>query len=82
MYNKFVVFINRKFEPVIVLDNVLNHKEIKFPESFGEPSVRCGGGWWDIKSNVLELYEDSFDFGKYDLKTANSSSVTGLLNHV
>ena len=71
--NKFVIFINREFEPVIVLDNALNHKGIKFPESFGEPSIRCGGGWWDVKNGVLKLYEDSFDFGKYDLETAEDA---------
>ena len=73
MYKKFLVFINRKFEPVIVLDNVRFHKDINFPESFGKPAVRCGGGWWDVNNGVLELYDDSVDFGKYDLETAKEA---------
>lgn len=73
MYKKFVVFINREFEHVIVLDNVWYHKEINFPKSFGKPGARCGGGWWDVNNGVLELYDDSADFGKYDLETAKKA---------
>ena len=49
------------------------HKEINFPESFGKPAVRCGGGWWDANNGVLKLYDDSVDFGKYDLETAKEA---------
>ena len=73
MYKKFLVFINRKFEPVIVIDNVQYHKEINFPQSFGKPAVRCGGGWWDVNNGTLKLYGDSGDFGKYDLETAKEA---------
>ena len=73
MYKKFLVFINKEFEPAIVLDNVRFHKYINFPESFGKPAVRCGGGWWDVNNGTLELYDDSVDFGKYDLKTAKEA---------
>ena len=73
MYKKFIVFINREFEPVIVLDSVRYHKEINFPKSFGKPAVRCGGGWWDVNNGVLELYDNSGDFGKYDLETAKKA---------
>ena len=73
MRKKFLVFINRKFEPVIVLDNVKFHKEINFPESFGKPSVRCGVGCQYVSNGILKLYDDSVDFGKYDLKTAKEA---------
>lgn len=73
MYQKFVVFINRKFEPVIVLDNVYYHKGIKFPETFGKTASRCGGGWWKIKDGVLKLSRTSEDLGKYDLKIAKEA---------
>lgn len=73
MHKKFLVFINRKFEPVIVLGNVRFHKEINFPESFGKPAVRCGGGWWDVNNGTLKLYDDSVDFGKYDLEIAKEA---------
>ena len=73
MHKKFLVFINRKFEPVIVIDNVRYHKEINFPQSFGKPAVRCGGGWWDVNNGTLKLYGDSGDFGKYDLETAKEA---------
>lgn len=73
MHKKFLVFINRKFEPVIVIDNVQYHKEINFPQSFGKPAVRCGGGWWDVNNGTLKLYGDSGDFGKYDLETAKEA---------
>ena len=73
MYKKFLVFINKEFEQVIVLDNVRFHKDINFPESFGKPVVRCGGGWWDVNNGTLELYDDSADFGKYDLETAKGA---------
>ena len=75
MHKKFVVFINIKFEPVIVLDNVWYHKEINFPENFGKPAVRCGGGWWDVNNGTLKLYDDSGDFGKYDLETVKEAFV-------
>ena len=73
MHKKFLVFINRNFEPVIVIDNVRYHKEINFPQSFGKPAVRCGGGWWDVNNGTLKLYGDSGDFGKYDLETAKEA---------
>ena len=73
MHKKFLVFINRKFEPVIVIDNVRYHKEINFQQSFGKPAVRCGGGWWDVNNGTLKLYGDSGDFGKYDLETAKEA---------
>ena len=73
MHKKFLVFINKKFEPVIVIDNVRYHKEINFPQSFGKPAVRCGGGWWDVNNGTLKLYGDSGDFGKYDLETAKET---------
>ena len=42
--NKFIIFINRKFEPVIALAKVNYHKEIQEWPEFGKVIARDGGG--------------------------------------
>lgn len=71
--NKFLIFINRDFEPIIALAKVTYHKEIhEFPE-FGNVIARDGGGWWSLNNGILRLYESSEDFGKYNIEQAKEA---------
>ena len=75
MNKKFLIFLNREFNPVVVLGIVTYHKDIPFPTEFGKPAVRCGGGWWELnkETGLLRLYSDSADFGKYDIEFAKEA---------
>lgn len=71
MYKKFVVFVDEDSKnPVISLDCVEWHKNIKFPEGTVR---RKGGGWWYIEGDTLFLYDLSGDFGKYNVELARQA---------
>lgn len=73
LFNKFIIFINSEFEPVIALAKVNYHREITEWPEFGKVIARDGGGWWSLKDGVLRLYDSSDDFGKYNIEYAKEA---------
>lgn len=74
MNKKFLIFYDSEMEPYILLGIVTYHREIDPTIVIEHPSVRCGGGWWQLtKDRTLRLYGDSDDFGKYDKEVAQEA---------
>lgn len=59
-------------EPIIVLTKGVDyHKNIEMPEN---TVCRCGGGYWSIlNKDTLKLFDESYDFGKYDINLAKEA---------
>lgn len=74
MNKKFLIFMNRNREYTIILGTVTLHKKLPIPK---DTVARCGGGWWRIADGTLRLYDESTDFGKYDMKQAKEAFDAG-----
>lgn len=74
MNKKFMIFCDDEMVPYIILAVVDFHKEIDALWTMDNPTVRCGGGWWQVtKDGVLRLYDSSEDFGKYNEEMAREA---------